>query len=143
MNTKNLFLTALLTISAMQSTLPAETDQKEPSPKGWEKFCKTYATSFISGGLIGSVTGLLSKEAIIKSAHGLNFDKPNGEAVVFGVIIPILILISEYKLRSNVIDDINQSFEENEIQHKKNLVRDTAWIASWITFLSSASNNKI
>jgi hypothetical protein len=132
MNKKNMFLASLFAFSAMQTALPAEPEQS----KGWSKLCKTYATSLISGGTIGSITGFLSAKAILKSAHGLNFDKPpTDKEIIFGVIIPILILISERRLRSNIIDDLNQSFEENEIKHNKNLIRDTAWITSWITFL--------
>src|SRR5579863_6071397 len=128
MNKKNMFLTGLLAISAMQTALPAEPEQS----KGWSKLCKTYATSLISGGLIGSITGFLSIQAMARSAYGLNPDKMGTSEVTFGIIVPILILITENRLRSNFIDDINQNLEENEIKHNKNLIRDTAWIASWI-----------
>ena len=143
MNKKNIFLTGLLAISAMQTTLPAEPEQ---SPKGFSKLCKTYATSLISGGLIGSITGLLSIQAIVRSVTaGVAFtSKPHREveALIFGIMVPTLVLISEYKLRSTLVNDINQNFEENEIKHSKNIVRDTAWIASWIAFLSCMNFDK-
>jgi len=134
MNKKNMFLAALCAISAMQVTLPAEPEQS-PS-KGWSKLCKTYATSLISGGLIGSATGLLSIKAIARSMNSINPSKIEAPEVIFGIVVPTIVLIAEYRLRSNLIDDINQNFQENEIQHNKNLLRDTAWITSWIAFLS-------
>lgn len=104
MNKKNILLTALFAISAMQIVLPAELDQsttglfkpktwgtgvagitcgpttpaesdqsdKQPSVKGWNALCKTYATSLISGGLIGTATGLLSSLASIETVRMLD-----------------------------------------------------------------------
>ena len=136
MNKKNVLLTVLFAISATQTALPAESDQ---SPKGWGTLCKTYATSLISGGLIGTATGLLSIQAIIRSidnANHLTKDKSDAGALAFGVILPIVILISENRLRTTLTHDINQNLEDNAIKHNKNLLRDTAWVASWIAFLS-------
>lgn len=137
MNKKNMFLAILFVISATQTVLPAEPKQ---TSKGWGKLCKTYATSLISGGLIGSVTGILSIQAIIRSIDSSKdlTTKPDRDAgaFVFGLIVPALILSAENKLRSTLTNDINQNFEENAINHNKNLIRDTAWIASWIAFLS-------
>ena len=141
MNKKNLLLTVLFAISATQAMLPAEPNQP---PKGWGKLCKSYATSLISGGLIGSATGILSVQAIARSINGAvllttkpdNTGRNNAGAFVFGLIVPTVILIAENRLRSTLTHDINQNFEENAINHNKNLIRDTAWIASWIAFLS-------
>jgi hypothetical protein len=140
MNKKNMFLTGLLAISAIQTALPAEPEQS----KGWSKLCKTYATSLISGGLIGTATGWLSIQAIARSTHGIGQNKiaTLTPQVTFGIIVPILVLIAENRLRSTLTDDINQNLEENEIKHNKNLIRDTAWIASWIAFLSCIDFNK-
>jgi len=126
---KNILLTILFAISATQTMLPAEQEQ---SPKGWKKLCKTYATSLISGGLIGSVTGVLSIQAIARSMDiAQQFAiKPASVtgAGVFGIIVPTIILVAENRLRNTLTDD-------NAINHNKNLLRDTAWISSWIAFL--------
>lgn len=144
MNKKNMFLAVLFVISATQTVLPAEPKQ---TSKGWGKLCKTYATSLISGGLIGSVTGILSIQAIIRSMNSITDLTPELDslgaknasaayALIFGLIVPTIILNAENKFRSTLTNDINQNFEENAINHNKNLIRDTAWIASWIAFLS-------
>jgi hypothetical protein len=143
MNKKNMLLTILCTILAVQTALPAQSNE---SQKGWKPLCKSYATSLISGGAIGSITGLLTIHTLKKSIAFADviMKKHNHEVsqvssfFTFGVIVPILALISEYKLRSTLVNDINQNLAENEIKHNKNLVRDTAWIASWIAFLSAA-----
>jgi hypothetical protein len=145
MNKKNVLLIALFTISATQNALPAGFDNKDQSQKGWQPLCKSYATSLISGGAIGSITGLLSIHTLKKSImFADSITKKHRHEVsqvssffTFGVIVPILVLISEYKLRSTLVTDINQNFQENEIKHNQNLLRDTAWIASWIAFLSA------
>lgn len=145
MNKKNLLLIALFTLLATQNTLPTGFDNKNQSEKGWQKLCKTYATSLISGGTIGAITGLLSIHTLKKSiALADSIRKKHNHEVsqissffTFSIIVPILALASEYKLRSTLVTDINQNFQENEIKHNKNLLRDTAWIASWIAFLSA------
>jgi len=132
---KNILLTLLFAIAATQTVLPAESDQ---SPKGLSRVCKSYATSLISGGLIGSITGTLSIHAIAKSFNTANYliGKNDGGACLFGTIVPIIILIAENRLRTTLTSDISQNLDENAINHNKNLLRDTAWISSWIAFLS-------
>ncbi len=143
MNKKNMLLTVLCAISATQITLPAKPQQSSKEPS------ELYAT-LISGGTIGSITGLLSAFTVAKSITlaGSIIQKHNNKVseissfFTFGVIVPILALISEYKLRSTLVNDINQNLSENEIPHNKNLIRDTAWIASWIAFLSCINFDK-
>ncbi len=143
MNKKNMFLAILFAISATRTTLPAESNQ---SPKGWGTFCKTYATSLISGGAIGSLTGAFSAYAISKSLastelfkNRINMDAPTA---VFGIIIPAAILYTENQMRSRLVDEVKQSFNENDINYKRVFISDAAWLASWVTFLSSPLFNQ-
>ena len=131
----NILLTLLFAFSATQTVLPSESNQ---SPKGWERLRNTYTTSLISGGLIGSITGALSIYGIAKSLNTASYlmGKNDGGACIFGTIVPIVVLIAENKLRRTFTEDIIQHLDENEINHNKNLLRDSAWISSWIALLS-------
>ena len=137
MNKKNVLLTVLCALSTAQITLPAEPEQSE---KGWKKIAKIYATSLTAGGVIGSATGILSLQAIITSLKTAEYlmAKPNNEpgVFIFGLMVPTLVLIAERRLRSTLTEDLNKNFEENEINHSKNLICDTAWITSWVAFLA-------
>ncbi|HEX4068709.1 MAG TPA: hypothetical protein VHX42_01300 [Candidatus Babeliales bacterium] len=145
MNKKSLLLTALVAIAATQTALPVVYETNNPlQQKGWAGLCKSYATSLISGGIIGYVTGSSSAYAISKSlaSVGLFADYKNASTAVFGVIIPVAVLITECQFRLRLIEELKQSFYENNINHKKNFTDDAAQLASWIAFLSSPLFNQ-
>ncbi len=146
MNKKNMLLTMLFAISAAP-IFSAEADQPSRPEKNqyeWNgALCKTIA-SIISGGLIGTVTGKLSSVAcgitIKTAAISLAIiNEKNKETAVFLPVMTMTaipaILIIENLLRTRLANRINESLEENTINHRKNLIHDTAWIASWIAFL--------
>ena len=43
-----------------------------------------------------------------------------------------------YGCPTKLSDELNNSFEECLIKHKKNLTHDVAWLASWISFVTLA-----
>jgi multidrug transporter EmrE-like cation transporter len=137
MNKKNMFLTVVCTISAMQTALPVQPNELQ---KGWGAVCKAYATSLISGGAIGFITGAFSAYAISKSLASTELSKNynvNAGTAVFGIIIPAAVLITENQMRSRLVDEVKQTFNENDIHYKRNFISDAAWLASWIIFLNS------
>lgn len=146
MNKNNVLLTALITIFSINTVLPnavhtqqaiepqtaliiSDVDNKKPQ---WAKLCQTYASSLLSGGLIGSMTGGLSAYAAIAATKTLlkEANSPGAFLVTF-----IAILCAEHNLRNRLVKGINDSFTDNAIPHKKQLTDDTAWIASWVGFL--------
>ena len=142
MNKKNVLLIALITIFAsaiVPNTMYAQqTSHVENNNKPqWSNLCKSYATSLVFGGLTGSMTSILARHAANKAFKMFanpdpKLDNPGAFIVTF-----ISILYAEYKLRNRLVDDVNESFKDNAIQHNKNLTGDAAWIASWIVFLVS------
>jgi hypothetical protein len=142
MNKKNMFLTVLCAISAMQTALPVQSNE---SQKGWKPVCKAYITSLISGGAIGGITGAFSAYAISKSLASTELLKnynANAGTAVFGIIIPAAVLITENQMRSRLVDEVKQTFDENDINYKRNFISDAAWLASWVIFLSSPLFNQ-
>jgi hypothetical protein len=146
MNKKNMFLTGLLAISAMQITLPAEDQQNQKQCNN--NALSNTAASIISGGLIGAITGKLSSIAcrtVIATTGAFALiasteKKSEAEACVSLMILITAIgipsiLIAENALRTRLTNSINESLEENEVNHRKKLIHDTAWLASWIAFL--------
>ena len=142
-----MFLATLFAISAMQTALPVEDQQNQK--KCNNNALSNTAASIISGGLIGAITGKLSSIAcrtVIATTGALaliasNEKKSEAEACVSLMIMITAIgipsiLIAENVLRTKLTDSVNESLEENEVNHRKKLIHNTAWLASWIAFLA-------
>jgi len=125
MNKKTLLLSFLCitSIVSLKANLPSNpTDNKS---KGWYALSKQYATPMIIGGIIGSVTGSL--ESYIETEFKTSI----------GFLIPWII---EHCVRDSIIREIEKDLNENNIPHKKNILYNTAWIASWLAYIQTQKN---
>ncbi|HEX4068710.1 MAG TPA: hypothetical protein VHX42_01305 [Candidatus Babeliales bacterium] len=149
MNKKNLLLAILLASSVAQHILPIESNPQEvfsdkSAPTEWGDSLYKTATSIISGGLIGTFTGRISSIACSMSLQATlsliatsdqNKEKTALIAFIAMVTAVPTILIIEKKLRIRLANSVNKGLEEHEINYRKRLIQDTAWIASWMAFL--------
>lgn len=106
------------------------------SQSQWNNF---YNPTLI-GGLVGAVTGKLSAYAMVASAGSLATITileiiTEEQRNCIGVAMLIIIIIAENRLRKKLTDDLIQKLEDNLIEHKKNSIKNVAWITSWIAFL--------
>ncbi len=138
---KNLLLTAMIgiTITGTSQTILA-TEQEEYEETYYQSQWSTFYNPTLFGGLIGAVTGKLSKYAIAKSAMSLEAFKileiiTENQRNCIGVAMLIIILIAENRLRKKLTDGLIQKLEENFMQYKKNYIKNAAWVTSWIGFL--------
>ncbi len=135
MNIRNTVLSLIIFGSAFINfdikTIDTHTDLSKKSE--WSKLHKAYATSLVSGALIGSFTSILSVCASCKAYNMFikKTDSPNAFLITF-----ITILSAEYNLRNRLVTGLNESFKDYSIENKPNVTSDMAWIASWIAFFS-------
>lgn len=138
---KNLLLTAMIgiAITGTSQTILA-TEQQEDE----EIYCQSQWSNFYNptlfGGLIGVVTGKLSKYAITKSIGSLEAFRileviTENQRNCIGVVLVIIIIIAENRLRKKLTNDFIQKLEENLIEYTESSIKNIAWITSWIAFL--------
>jgi hypothetical protein len=103
--------------------------------KGLTTLCSSYGLSVVSGGLIGGITGVLSRGAIELVSEIIPPSQNNILLKVIALGAMFSILIEENKIRTALINELDESCEENNITLKKFLTTEVAWIASWLGFL--------
>jgi len=139
---KNLLLTAMIeiAITGTSHTLLAseqeENDEEIYYQSQWDDFCNPILIS----GLIGVVTGKLSSYAI--TASGVSLAPfiilktiTEKQQICISIVISIIILIAENRLRKKLTDDLIQKLRKNRIEHTESSIKNIARIASWIGFL--------
>jgi hypothetical protein len=94
--------------------------------KKLRQFFSSYLTSLVTSGCIGAATGALVRY----------FEEhvPVNESLI-GLLVACMVWSIEYELRNDVIAVVQRDFDEYDIAYKKNLMFNTAWIASWIAYL--------
>lgn len=101
----------------------------------FKKFCATYLGSAALGGGIGAVTGSLIK--YLESEIQQYFSKKlnANELVTFGLLLLGWMLESE--VRNDIVMGLQNDLDEYEIKCKKLIMLRSAWIASWLAYVSA------
>ena len=140
MVTKNrlfsLLMGALFTLSSANLLRAEGTTQSSPR---WSDLFKSYATSLVSGGAIGSMTGSLAFLASKTALEGFQkLGYPHA-----GLVMLLVIWTTEVTMRERLVRELNNGFTDHNIKHQKNFMFDAGLLASLGTFLAllSRSNN--
>ena len=100
----------------------------------WKKIRQYWATNLLSGMLIGGATG---------TAFSC-IDKVIGRRIVFekgsegpAVLVFLVLLFVEMQVRASLVEEVSYSLDRYAIPNKATLIRNIAWISSWIASIIS------
>ncbi len=140
MKTKQWILFSLITLSNYSWT-----DENQPHPADWKKFCTRYrqyipavGASIIIGILTGGLSGYIDKK--VTSKRGLDF-------LNFCFILTSWDI--ESRIRKSFILGLQHDMDSCNIHNPKNAMQIYSWAASWIAYIgiirsriNSKSNNR-
>lgn len=96
------------------------------------RFGSHYGLSVLLSGCIGATTGGLAKCA----AKRLNLVKNIDDFSPSELGLVLLLWLLEYECRNDLITMVQRDLDANRIDHHKNLMFRTAWIASWLGYFN-------
>lgn len=128
-----LFLLSAMPASSDAASVFAHRDLKNSTM--FKRFCASYLGSAALGGGVGVVTGSLIK--YLESEMQQYFSKKlnTNEIVTFALILLGWALESE--VRNDIVGGLQGDLDEYQIAYKKVIMLRSAWIASWLSYLSA------
>jgi hypothetical protein len=99
------------------------------------RFCASYLGSAVLGGGVGMITGSLIKYLENEMQQYVSNKLKMNELVTFALILLGWALESE--VRNDIVIGLQGDLDEYQIDYKKVIMLRSAWIASWLSYLSA------
>lgn len=138
MNKRITLFVGLFLLSAMPTSSDATPTLAHRNLKDnvtFKRFCASYLGSAVLGGGVGMATGSLIK--YLESEIQQYFSKKlnTNELITFALILLGWALESE--VRNDIITGLQGDLDQYQIDYKKMVMLRTAWITSWISYVSA------
>jgi hypothetical protein len=101
----------------------------------FKRFCASYLGSAALGGGVGMITGSLIKYLENEMQQYVSNKLKMNELVTFALILLGWALESE--VRNDIIVGLQGDLDEYQVDYKKVMMLRSAWIASWLSYLSA------
>ncbi len=138
MNQRITMFVGLFLLSAMSTVVdatPALAHRTLKDNVTFKRFCASYLGSAVLGGGVGVVTGSLIKYLESEIQHYFSKKLNTNELVTFALILLGWALESE--VRNDIITGLQGDLDQYQIDYKKMVMLRTAWITSWLSYLSA------
>jgi hypothetical protein len=128
-----LFLLSAMPASSDATSMLAHRSLKDSTML--KRFCASYLGSAVVGGTVGVVTGSLIKYLESEMQHYFSKKLNTNDVVTFALILLGWALESE--VRNDIVMGLQGDLDEYQIAYKKMIMLRSAWIASWLSYLSA------